>query len=74
MLVAACKALLPQYTQLVTTDLPSGPVDLAPFWDKVERAILLLYLLFIDIKKRLVFIASHAGVFGPLVLGAVGWQ
>ena len=70
----ARKALLAQYNYLAATELPPGPVDMAPFWANVESAIFSLDPSFRELKNPLMFTARHVGVFGPLVLGAVGWQ
>ena len=68
---ADCRPFLVQYTLLAATDLPSRPVDLAPFCAKVNSMILLLDPAFIDLKNLLMFTARHVGVFGPLLLGVV---
>ena len=55
MSAVARKALLAQHTPFATTELPSEPVDLAPFWAKVENAILSLDPSFKDLTNPLMF-------------------
>ena len=53
--------------------LPAEPKDLTPFWTKVESAIKSLDTSFSNLYDPALFHYGHISVFGPLILGPVGW-
>ena len=53
--------------------LPAEPKDLTPFWTKVESAIKSLDTSFSNLNDPALFHYGHVSVFGPLILGPVGW-
>ena len=66
--------LLAQVTLLCEEGVQAALQDLTAFWVKSKRAISSLGPSFLDILDPMVFTWAHVRVFGPLLLGPLGWQ
>ena len=72
--LGATKVLLAQVSLLCEEGVLAALQNLTVFWVKSKRAVRSLDPYFLDILDPMVFTGAHMRVFGPLLLGPLGWQ